>query len=435
MDQLQNLINPQPEDEKVSSRFLNQIGKVKFGVLAVVSLAIIGGGVYLFSSVSKSSSEPPTLEFKTSSMAQGMAKKSVKQIPGFAKFTDQDVEAYKCNSKFEVALGNRVEQLFAKQKVTLKEIAGAIHPTKGSQYLIAVFEPASVGGKSKDTYYLYPTDSSPFMSTKTLDVIGTFDGDVEVPAYIGFQVVTDDPDTLFCKGSLFKISTDDIWHTKDGEEISFDLSVKILKSMRVLPKGWALLPAGNNTSVIGGMIDLFGKDAVDVAFYKDGPNSFKKFDYDKDWNKTTGVGTKLSYNAVWFHLNKKVNVVNIIDEILSLIEESSGSSKKQTKTVEAEATTGSVVEEESDETTETTETTEATEATETTEVTETDVVVDKVADDSADTDAVMDEAVDEELTDGSTTTDEPTGDPVITDDVTTDDVIVDYGERFIVDYE
>jgi len=300
---------------------LKTISKRKLVFLIAVALMFVGGGAYLFLSTFGASLEPPTLELNTSSMAQGMARNSVKQIPGFAKFTDADVEAYSCNPKFEIELGSRTVNLFAKQKVTMKEIMSAIHPTKDSQYLIAFYMPASADEKlSKDTYYLYPTDSSPFVGGRSFDVKGIIDGEFEVPAYRGFQIIIDNSKTLFCKGSLFKTSTDNIWYRNDGEAIPFDAVVDILKSIRVLPKGWVLLPAGNNTSVIGGLIDLFGKDAVDVVYYQDNSGEFREFDYDKDWNKVSDTGTKLVYNTAWFQLKQKVNVAHIIDEILEELE-------------------------------------------------------------------------------------------------------------------
>lgn len=322
MDQLQNLISPQSENKKVSSGFLNQIGKIKFGALSFIALTVlVGSGYLIFSAFGLNSSEPPTLMLETSTLAQGMARSSVKQIPGFAKFTKEDEEAYECNPRFEITLGSRVANLFAKQKTSLKEIVSAIHPVEGSQYLIAFYDPSPLKDGLKPTYYIYPTEKAPFVSNRFLKVQGITDGEFEIPAYRGFSILTDNADTLLCKGSLFKTVEDGIWYTKDGKEISFEATAKILKSMRVLPKGWVMLPAGNNTSIIGGFHDLFGKDVIREAYYMADSGDFKKFDYDKDWNSSTETGTKLKYNAVWFYLKKDVNVAHIIDEILGMLEE------------------------------------------------------------------------------------------------------------------
>lgn len=325
MDQLQNLISPQSENKKVSGGFLNQIGKIKLGALSFIALTVlIGSGYLIFSAFGLNSSEPPALMLETSTLAQGMARSSVKQIPGFAKFTKEDVEAYECNPKFEITLGTRVAHLFAKQKTSLKDIVSAIHPVEGSQYLIAFYDPSPLKDGLKPIYYVYPTEKAPFVSNRSFKVQGITDGEFEIPAYRGFHVLIDNADTLFCKGSLFKTSSDGIWYTKDGKEISFEATAKILKSMRVLPKGWVMLPAGNNTAIIGGFHDLFGEDTVKVAYYMDDSGDFKKFDYDKDWNSATETGTKLKYNAVWFYLKKDVNVAYIIDEILRMLEEQNG---------------------------------------------------------------------------------------------------------------
>jgi len=325
MDQLQNLISPQSENKKVSGGFLNQIGKIKLGALSFIALTVlIGSGYLIFSAFGLNSSEPPALMLETSTLAQGMARSSVKQIPGFAKFTKEDVEAYECNPRFEITLGNRVANVFAKQKTSLKEIVSAIHPVEGSQYLIAFYDPSPLKDGLKPTYYIYPTEKAPFVSNRFFKVQGITDGEFEIPAYRGFSILTDNADTLLCKGSLFKTVEDGIWYTKDGKEISFEVTAKILKSMRVLPKGWVMLPAGNNTAIIGGFHDLFGKDVIKEAYYMADSGDFKKFDYDKDWNSSAETGTKLKYNAVWFYLKKDVNVAHIIDEILRMLEEQNG---------------------------------------------------------------------------------------------------------------